>query len=185
MSYTSSAMNIYLPFSAMDFTYLLETWKEHEFNSVRIVMGPLDILLELDIYRSTIHMVPHEISQVTAGTLKWYDSRFMLFRCLYGLIRLHGLSNWEWEIPNEFAYSDLTLYQEQFRLHQPYLRVKYPIGIGDAFIIENLWSYAYMQIYPVLQPHKPTTTYPFGETTMWFDTILQMNPRVGPDFPNA
>lgn len=110
-----NTMSQYCGFSEEDFTYVVRIWRQSGIRGAKITMGPLKINLDLNIFRSTIDIVASECDQVNPGSLEWYDSKYMLFRCIYGVMRLNGKSDWEWEIPNEFGGSHLPLYQKTIR----------------------------------------------------------------------
>lgn len=145
------------------------------------MIGPLELSLEVDIFRSSIHIHAYEGGMVRVGTSHWYESKYMIFRCIYGLMRLNGLRNLAWESTNVFDERDFVLYQEHFGIYEPHLRVQLPETLDDPYIIENMWSYSYMKLYPQLVQHQPPPMYPSGDTTIRVDSYLNMDPEFCPN----
>lgn len=174
-------MNLYEVFCPEDFSALFRAWRDCGIEHVGITMGPLELYYHLDIYRSTIDMHAYNAGEVNPGTLEWCESKFTVFRCVYGLMRIHGLRNWAWETANDFQDSDFNLYQEHFKVYGPHMRVLMPKVFEEPFIIENLWSNSYMMLFPQLPPERPHAVYPSGDTTIWVDSFLNMNPTFCPE----
>lgn len=174
-------MTEFLPFSAEDFNLLFQLWRDCGFHNVGIVMGPLNLDLEVDIYRSTINIHAYDVGQVNPGTLEWYESKYIIFWCVYGLMRMNGLWNGAWETTHEFDQGDPQLYQEHFRAYEPHLRVQLPQMLEDPIIIENMWSYSYMKLYPQNGTSREQYMYPGGETTAWVDNFLNVDPSFCPE----
>lgn len=145
------------------------------------MMGEFTLIYEYDIYGSVIRFTAAESGQVVVRSLRWYDSKYTVFRCLYGFLRLHGVMNWDWEIPNEYVDFDMYLYHELVNPYRPHLRVKYPALPNHPLCVENLWSNTYMKITPTFHPNRVTPVYPAGDTTSWVDSILNQDPNYNND----
>lgn len=170
-------MATYEPFNDQRVASLAISWVQHGLTSVHIVMGPLTVVVEPDIYNSTIRIVTAEAGQVSPASLRWFDIRYLVFRAIYGLLRMMGMMNWEWELPNGYIAFDLILYQTIVRPFQAHLRVKYPEHINHPLCLENLWSHSYMKLYPNFAQMAATNVYPSGETTTWVDRVLNRGPK--------
>lgn len=175
------AMESFEPYSDQRLTELAGQWINNRLSSVRIVMGPLHIVGEFDIYNSLIRFTATEAGQVIAASLQWYDTRFVVFRCLYGYLRLHGVLNWEWEMPNEYIDFDMLLYHGIVTPYLPHLRVRYPRQLEHSLYVENLWANSYMKIVPTFHPTRSYPVYPSGETTAWVDSVLNSDPEFNND----
>lgn len=171
----------YEPFSEQRFAEVARQWVDGNLSFVRIVMGPLTVVCESDIFNSIIHIIATESGQVTPRSLRFHGSNYVAFRCIYGQLRQLGVMNWEWEMPNEYYDFDLFLYQEILKPYQPYLRVRYPKQPHHPLCIENLWSSTYMKIFPMFQPSRATAVYPHGSTTAWVDSLLNQEPEFSLD----
>lgn len=144
-------------------------------------MGPFTVTLEADIFNSTILIVVTEAGQVVCGSLRYFDSSYLVFRCVYDLFRMLGVLNWKWEMPNEYVDFDFRLYHELMKPYKPHLRVKYPAQLHHPLCIENLWSNSYMKVYPSFHLTRATAGYPTGETTAWVDSLLNKVPNFNLD----
>lgn len=175
------AMARYEPFCEQRLSNLALIWMENRLSSIRIMMGPLAIHGEFDIYNSVIRLIATEAGQVVPGSLRWYDSKYLVCRCLYGFLRLHGVMNWDWEMPNEYVDFDLSLFDELVTPYKPHLRAKYPTHLNRPLCVENLWTNSYMKIIPSFHPKRATPVYPAGDTTAWVDSILNQDPSFNSD----
>lgn len=174
-------MDQYEPYSDQRLTELAGIWIHNRLSSVRIRMGPLSLLYQYDIFNSVIRIIATEAGQVMPGSLRWFDSRYVVFRCVYGFLRLHGVLNWDWEMPNEYVDFDMRLYHEIVFHHLNYLRVRYPEHLHEPLVVQNMWSNSYMIITPTFHPTMPTPIYPDGDTTAWVDSILNQLPSFNND----
>lgn len=158
-------MAVYEPYSEVRLSHLASAWLESGLHSVRIIMGPLIVVCEWDIFISNGRIISTEHGHVDAGSLRWHTSKYIVFKCLYGYLRMQGVHNIEWEMPNEFLDFDYGLYLELVPPYYPFLRVKYPSEINQPLCVENLWSNAYMKIYPTYYTSWFPIGYPSGDTT--------------------
>lgn len=139
------------------------------------------VLGEWDIYNSIIRIHARERGQIVTGSLRWYDSKYIVCRCLYGFLRLHGVTNSEWEMLNEFADFDMYLFHELIAPYKQFLHLKYPTELGQPLILQNMWSNSYMKITPIFSPTRPKPVYPTGETSAWVDSVLNQDPSFNND----
>lgn len=179
-------MDYFEPYSDLKIIELAGIWIHNRLSSVRIRMGPIHLAYQYDIFNSVIRMIATEAGQVIPGNLRWYDSKYVVFRCLYGFLRLHGVLNWDWEMPNAYVDFDMMLYQEIVFPHLNYLRVKYPEHPQHSLQVQNMLSNTYMIITPTFHPAVPTPVYPSADTTAWVDSLLNEIPSFNSDIlPNT
>lgn len=174
-------MEIYEPFCHRRVASIAASWVEGGLRTVRIAIGPIVVMGEYDIFNSIIRVHARERGQVVTGSLRWYDSKYVVCRCIYGFLRLQGITNTEWEIPHEFADFDMYLFHALIRPYKPYLRVKYPTTTGQPLIVQNLWSNSYMKVTPIFRATRPKPVYPSGETSAWVDSVLNQDPSFNND----
>lgn len=174
-------MTTYEQFEDQRLANLAGAWLENGLIDVQIVMGPLSVVGVPDIYSSTIRIITAEVGQVVPGTLNWFDIRYIVFRAIYGFLRMLGLMNWGWELPNEYIDFDIMLYDTIVRPFRPHLRVKYPLLINNPLCVENMWSHSYMKVYPFFYQTTASEIYPSGGTTQWVDRFLHKDPNFNAD----
>lgn len=170
-------MAAYDPLNDPRIANLALSWIQSGVTTIHIAMGPLSVRWETDIYNSSIRIITIETGQVTIGSLRWFESRYIAFRSIYGFLRMFGLMSWEWEIPNDFEEFDMALYHDIIWPHRPYLRVKYPQQLIHPLCVEHLGTYSYMKIYPTFPTNMATQVYPMGDTTTWVDKFLSKDPQ--------
>lgn len=175
----------YEPYSDQRVMNVALSWLQNGLTDVHIVMGPLIVWWETNIFNSTIRILTAEAGQVSATSLRWFEIKYIALRCIYGFLRMLGVISWEWEVTNEYQNFDMVLYQELIRPYQPHLRVKYPQQITNPLCVENMVSHSYMKVYPFFNNKQPTTLYPRGNSTSWVDQFQNKNPHFNLDLAPA
>lgn len=175
----------YEPYTDQKVSNVAVSWLQNGLSDVHIVMGPLVVSWETDIFSSTIRILTAEAGQVSAASLRLFEQRYIAFRCIYGFLRMLGVICWEWEVTNEYIDFDYVLYQEIIRTYQPNLRVKYPQQVTHPLCVENMLTHSYMKVYPFFYPKQPTTPYPRGDSTAWVDQFLNKNHKFNLDIVPA
>lgn len=147
----------YEPFVHARVVELLNSWRNANVGELEITCGPLQLMGNIDIMHSVIHIVTHEGDHVQPGTFVWYEYRFYLFRCLYALVRNQGLVCPQWEGTDRFELlHERTLHEVLQRLGTP-LRVIYPRNLNEELIVQNLCDKTYfkLRVHHVPAPPAP------------------------------
>lgn len=142
-------MSVFKVFSCLEFSRFLRTWRDNNVASMRIICGPLAIEAGFDPQEWVLHIDCIERGQVRAGSYRFYDSKYILFRCLYGLFRTEGLHNTEWESADDHDFSFHGIYENIISTYTPYMRVRMSMGEDEGIDVLNFWSHAYLKIKPI------------------------------------
>lgn len=173
-------------FSEQDFLRLTSVWKDHAVDSVRIVMGDLEIMYEIDIFNSFIRFHTTDSMETQVGSVGWFDPKFIVFKCLYGLMRETGIRRWEWEVAADFSSPETTaIIEETFAAYGSHLRVKLPIELEEPYILQDLWSHTFVKIFPIIPPIRPTPCHATIIGNAGIATIRSVNEIIVSDFIEA